>query len=316
MIAYPDRRLKIFSGNANKQLAKEIADHLGIPLGLGQVVRFSDGEVHVRIEESVRGADVFVVQPTSAPVNEHLMELLISIDALRRASARRITAVIPYYGYARQDRKTRARDPITAKLKANLLTTAGVDRVLTMDLHAGQIQGFFDIPVDHLPGVPILAEYFKNKGLDDMVVVSPDLGGVTRARDLANRLGVDIAIIDKRRPEPNVAEIMNIIGRIRGKRVIMVDDIIDTAGTITQGAEALLQNGATEVYACCTHPVLSGPAIERLQKSPITEVVITNTIPLPKEKNIEKIKVLSVAPLLGDAILRIYEDLSVSKLFD
>lgn len=316
MIAYPDRRLKIFSGNANKQLAKEIADHLGIPLGLGQVVRFSDGEVHVRIDESVRGADVFVVQPTSAPVNEHLMELLISIDALRRASARRITAVIPYYGYARQDRKTRARDPITAKLKANLLTTAGVDRVLTMDLHAGQIQGFFDIPVDHLPGVPILAEYFKHKGLADMVVVSPDLGGVTRARDLANRLGVDIAIIDKRRPEPNVAEIMNIIGRIRGKRVVMIDDIIDTAGTITQGAEALLQNGATEVYACCTHPVLSGPAIERLQKSPITEVVITNTIPLPPEKHIEKIKVLSVAPLLGDAILRIYEDLSVSKLFD
>jgi len=316
MIAYPDRRLKIVAGNANKDLAKEIADHLGIPLALGKVIRFSDGEVHVRIDESVRGADVFVVQPTCAPVNEHLMELLIIIDALRRASARRITAVIPYYGYARQDRKARARDPITAKLKANLLTTAGVDRVLTMDLHAGQIQGFFDIPVDHLPGVPLLADYFRAKGLEDLVVVSPDLGGVTRARDLATRLGVDIAIIDKRRPEPNVAEIMNIIGRINGKRVIMVDDIIDTAGTITQGAEALLEKGALEVYACCTHPVLSGPAIERLQNSPISEVVITNTIPLPIEKQVPKIKVLSVAPLLGDAILRIYEDLSVSKLFD
>jgi ribose-phosphate pyrophosphokinase len=316
LIAYPDRRLKIFTGNANPALAKQIAEHLGIPLGQGQVMRFSDGEVHVRIEESVRGADVFVVQPTSAPVNEHLMELLITIDALRRASARRITAVIPYYGYARQDRKTRARDPITAKLTANLLTTAGVDRVLAMDLHAGQIQGFFDIPVDHLPGVPILAEYFKSKGLQDMVVVSPDLGGVTRARDLANRLGVDIAIIDKRRPEPNVAEVMNIIGRIRGKRVIMIDDIIDTAGTITLGAEALLAHGASEVYACCTHAVLSGPAVTRLAASPVTEVVITDTIPLPADKQIDKITVLPVAPLLGDAILRIYEDLSVSKLFD
>lgn len=316
MIAYPDRRLKIFTGNANPALAKQIADHLGIPLGQGQVMRFSDGEVHVRIEESVRGADVFVVQPTSAPVNEHLMELLITIDALRRASARRITAVIPYYGYARQDRKTRARDPITAKLTANLLTTAGIDRVLAMDLHAGQIQGFFDIPVDHLPGVPILAEYFKGKGLQDMVVVSPDLGGVTRARDLANRLGVDIAIIDKRRPEPNVAEVMSIIGRIRGKRVIMIDDIIDTAGTITLGAEALLAQGASEVYACCTHAVLSGPAVTRLAASPVTEVVITDTIPLPADKRITKITVLPVAPLLGDAILRIYEDLSVSKLFD
>jgi len=316
LIAYPDRRLKIFTGNANPALAKQIAEHLGIPLGQGQVMRFSDGEVHVRIEESVRGADVFVVQPTSAPVNEHLMELLITIDALRRASARRITAVIPYYGYARQDRKTRARDPITAKLTANLLTTAGVDRVLAMDLHAGQIQGFFDIPVDHLPGVPILAEYFKSKGLQDMVVVSPDLGGVTRARDLANRLGVDIAIIDKRRPEPNVAEVMNIIGRIRGKRVIMIDDIIDTAGTITLGAEALLAHGASEVYACCTHAVLSGPAVTRLAASPVAEVVITDTIPLPADKQIDKITVLPVAPLLGDAILRIYEDLSVSKLFD
>jgi ribose-phosphate pyrophosphokinase len=316
LIAYPDRRLKIFSCNANRSLATEIAQHLGIPLIDGRIVRFSDGEVHVRIDESVRGADVFVIQPTSSPVNEHLMELLITIDALRRASARRITAVIPYYGYARQDRKTRARDPITAKLVANLLTTAGIDRVLTMDLHAGQIQGFFDIPVDHLPGVPILADYFRSKQLEDLVVVSPDLGGVTRARDLATRLGVDIAIIDKRRPEPNVAEIMNIIGKIKGKRVIMVDDIIDTAGTITQGAEALLEKGALEVYACCTHAVLSGAAISRLNSSVLSEVVITNTIPLPEEKRIDKMKVLSVAPLFGDAILRIYEDLSVSKLFD
>ena len=316
MIAYPDRRLKVFSCNANQALAREIAQHLGIPLIEGRIVRFSDGEVHVRIDESVRGADVFVIQPTSSPVNEHLMELLITIDALRRASARRITAVMPYYGYARQDRKTRARDPITAKLVANLLTTAGVDRCLTMDLHAGQIQGFFDIPVDHLPGVPILADYFKLKNLEDLVIVSPDLGGVTRARDLATRLGVDIAIIDKRRPEPNVAEIMNIIGRIKGKRVIMVDDIIDTAGTITQGAEALLEKGAIEVYACCTHAVLSGPAIARLTNSVLTEVVITNTIPLPREKHMDKLRILSVASLFGDAILRIYEDLSISKLFD
>jgi ribose-phosphate pyrophosphokinase len=316
MIAYPDRRLKLFTCNANECLSREISSHLGIPLTEGRVVRFSDGEIHVRIDESVRGADVFIIQPTCSPVNEHIMELLITIDAMRRASARRVTAVIPYYGYARQDRKTRARDPITAKLVANLLTTAGIDRVLTMDLHAGQIQGFFDVPVDNLPAVPILADYFRQKQLEDLVVVSPDLGGVTRARDLATRLGVDIAIIDKRRPEPNVAEIMNIIGRIKGKRVIMVDDIIDTAGTITQGAEALLEKGALEVYACCSHAVLSGPAISRLSNSVLTEVVVTNTIPLPKEKEMDKIKVLSVASLFGDAILRIYEDLSVSKLFD
>lgn len=316
MIAYPDRRLKLFTCNANECLSREISSHLGIPLTEGRVVRFSDGEIHVRIDESVRGADVFIIQPTCSPVNDHLMELLITIDAMRRASARRVTAVIPYYGYARQDRKARARDPITAKLVANLLTTAGIDRALTMDLHAGQIQGFFDVPVDNLPAVPILADYFKKKKLDDLVVVSPDLGGVTRARDLATRLGVDIAIIDKRRPEANVAEIMNIIGRIKGKRVIMVDDIIDTAGTITQGAEALLEKGAIEVYACCSHAVLSGPAIHRLANSVITEVVVTNTIPLPREKELDKIKVLSVASLFGDAILRIYEDLSVSKLFD
>ena len=310
-----NRKLKIFSGNANYRLAEEIAEYLGVSVGESKVSRFSDGEIHVKINESVRGADVFVVQPTCEPVNENIMELLIVIDALKRASARRITAVIPYYGYARQDRKARARDPITSKLLANLITASGAMRVITMDLHAGQIQGFFDIPVDHLPGVSILAEYFVSKNLDDVIVVSPDLGGVTRSRDMAERIGASIAIIDKRRPEPNVAEIMNIIGDVNGKTVVMIDDIIDTAGTITQGAAALLERGAKEIYTCCTHGVLSGPAIERLQKSPIKEVVITNTIPLPEHKAIKKMKVLSVAPLLGEAIIRIHEDLSVSKLF-
>jgi len=308
--------LKIFTGNANPELAEEIAEYLGVSLGASQVTHFSDGEVQVRIDESVRGADVFVIQPTSAPVNENLMELLIMIDAIRRASARRITAVLPYYGYARQDRKTRARDPITAKLVANILTASGVRRVVTMDLHAGQIQGFFDIPVDHLPGVPILAEYFLQCGLENVVVVSPDLGGVTRARDLAERIGAPIAIIDKRRPEPNMVEVTNIIGAIQDKTVIMIDDIIDTAGTITKGAVALKQWGVKEIYVCCTHAVLSGPALKRLAEAPIKEVVITNTIPVPKEKLIDKIKILSVAPLLGEAIIRIHEDLSVSKLFD
>lgn len=315
-MSFTGRKLKIFSCNANPTLANEIAEYLGVKVGESEVKSFSDGEIQVRIQESVRGADVFIVQPTSAPVNQHLMELLIMADAMRRASARRITAVIPYYGYARQDRKARARDPITAKLVANLISTGGTRRVLTMDLHAGQIQGFFDIPVDHLPGVPILAEYFLSKNLGEVVVVSPDLGGVTRARALADRIGASLAIIDKRRPEPNVAEIMNIIGNVKGKTVIMIDDIIDTAGTITLGANALLDIGAKEVYACCTHPVLSGPAIERLEQSAIKEIVVTNTIPLPPEKQISKIKSLSVAPLLGEAIIRIHEDLSVSKLFD
>lgn len=311
------KEIKIFTCNANPELAKEIADYLGISVGNSQVIRFSDEEIQVKINESVRGRDVFVVQPTNQPVNEHLMELLITIDALRRASARRITAVIPYYGYARQDRKAKARDPITAKLVANLITTAGARRVVTMDLHAGQIQGFFDIPVDHLLAVPILAKYFMEKGLegDGTVIVSPDLGGVTRSRELAERLNTSLAIIDKRRPEPNVAEIMNIIGDIKGKNVIMIDDIIDTAGTITLGVEALLEKGAKAVYACCTHPVLSGPAIKRLVASPVKEVIVTNTIPLLGEKHISKIKVLSVAPLLGEAIRRIHEDASVSSLF-
>ncbi|HUW66350.1 MAG TPA: ribose-phosphate pyrophosphokinase [Spirochaetia bacterium] len=311
-----DNRLKIFSGNANAELAEEIAHYAGVPLGAAQVTRFCDGEIEVRINESVRGADVFVVQPTCTPVNETLMELLVMIDAVRRASARRITAVIPYYGYARQDRKTKARDPITAKLVANLLTASGARRVMTMDLHAGQIQGFFDIPVDHLPGGPILAEYFQQTGMDDLVVVAPDLGGVTRARDMAERLGASIAIIDKRRPAPNIAEISNLIGEVQGRRVLMVDDIIDTAGTITKGAEALKVWGAEEIYVCCTHPVLSGPAMERLNAAPVKEILVTNTIPVPEEKMSPKMKVLSVAPLLGEAIIRIHEDLSVSRLFD
>jgi len=310
------RKLKIFTGNANPGLAQEIVQYLGVPLGEARVSNFMDGEIQVKIEESVRGADVFIIQPTSAPVNKHIMELLIMVDAARRASARRITAVIPYYGYARQDRKTRARDPITAKLIANLLTASGARRVLTMDLHAGQIQGFFDLPVDHLPGVPILAQYFIQQKLKNVVVVSPDLGGVTRARELAGRIGAPIAIIDKRRPEPNVVEIMDLIGEVKDKKAIMIDDMIDTAGTITQGAEALKSWGATEVYACCSHPVLSGPALERLIQSPIKEVVTTNTIPLFPEKAIDEIKVLTVAPLFGEAIIRIHEDLSVSKLFD
>ncbi|MZP29290.1 ribose-phosphate diphosphokinase [Heliobacterium undosum] len=315
-MSFFNKKLKIFTGNANPALAEEIAEYLGVQVGAAKVKSFSDGEIQMEIDESVRGADVFVVQPTCYPVNENIMELLIMVDALRRASARRITAVLPYYGYARQDRKVRARAPISAKLVANILTAAGARRVVTMDLHAGQIQGFFDIPVDHLPGVPILAEYFLNKGLHDIVVVSPDLGGVTRARDLAERIGASLAIIDKRRPEPNVSEVMNVIGDIEGKTVVITDDIIDTAGTIVNGAKALLERGAREVYTCATHGVLSGPAIERIQNSPIKEMILTNTIPLPPEKRIDKIQVLSVAPLLGEAIIRIHEDLSVSKLFD
>ena len=307
--------LKIFTGNANPVLAQEIADYLGIELGQSSVKTFSDGEINVSVDESVRGCDVFIIQPTCTPVNNSIMELLIMIDAVRRASARRVTAVIPYYGYARQDRKSRGREPITAKLVANLITKAGARRVLAMDLHAGQIQGFFDIPVDHLVGVPILADYYLKKNLEDVVVVSPDMGGVTRARNLAERIGAPLAIIDKRRPMPNVSEVMNIIGDIKDKNVIMTDDIIDTAGTITNGAQALMDRGAKAVYACCTHPVLSGPAIERLEASPIKELVATNTIPLG-DKACSKLQVLSVAPLVGEAILRIHQDASVSKLFN
>ncbi|MBC7344511.1 MAG: ribose-phosphate pyrophosphokinase [Clostridia bacterium] len=310
-------RLKLFTGNANPALAEEIAAYLEVPLGKAKVARFSDGEINIAIDESVRGADVFVIQPTCHPVNENLMELLIMIDGLKRASAKRITAVIPYYGYARQERKTRARDPISAKLVANLITAAGASRVVAVDLHAGAIQGFFDIPVDHLPGVPILAQYYNERGFnhDKVVVVSPDLGGVTRARDLAQRIGAELAIIDKRRPAPNVAEVMNIIGDVRGKTIVMTDDIIDTGGTVAEGAQALLEHGAKEIYACCTHPVLSGSAGQRLESSPLREVVVTNTIPVLPDKAGPKIKTLSVAPLLGEAIIRIHQNLSVSALF-
>ncbi len=310
-------RMKLFTGNANPCLAEEIADYLGISVGNATVSHFSDGEINVAIDESVRGVDVFVVQPTCSPGNENLMELLVMIDAFRRASASRINAVIPYYGYARQDRKSRARDPITAKLIANLIVEAGAQRVVAVDLHATQIQGFFDIPVDHLPGVPTIAEYFKGKGLgQNAVVLSPDVGGVTRARDLAAKLAAPLAIVDKRRPAPNVSEVMNVIGDVEGKSVIIVDDIIDTAGTICSAAKAMMEKGAQDVYACCTHPVFSGPALERLDAAPFKEIIVTNTIPIKKENLLPKVKVLSVAPLVGEAILRIHEDLSVSKLFE
>ncbi|MBU7594091.1 ribose-phosphate diphosphokinase [Metabacillus halosaccharovorans] len=313
---YGDSNLKIFTLNSNPALAKEIADIVGVELGKSSVTRFSDGEIQINIEESIRGCDVYIIQSTSNPVNEHIMELLIMIDALKRASAKTINIVIPYYGYARQDRKARAREPITAKLVANLLETAGSTRVITLDLHAPQIQGFFDIPIDHLMGVPILGEYFLGKKLDDIVIVSPDHGGVTRARKLADKLKAPIAIIDKRRPRPNVAEVMNIVGHIEGKTAILIDDIIDTAGTITLAANALEENGAKEVYACCTHPVLSGPAIDRIANSKIKELVITNSIQLPEEKRIDKLVELSVAPLIGEAIIRVHEKQSVSLLFD
>ena len=317
MVPYPDRKLKIFSGNANLPLAKAIVEHMGISLGDMNVSRFSNGEIRVDINESVRGADCFVLQSGVHPVNENLMELLIIGDALRRASARRITAVVPHYPYARQDRKARGREPITAKLVANLITQSGFRRLLTIDLHAAQIQGFFDAPVDHLQGGPLLAEYFKKKDLKNAVVVSPDTGGVPRARDMAERLGVGLAIIDKRRPEPNVAEIMNIIGNVEGKAAIMIDDLIDTGGTIIHGAEALIARGATEVYAACSHAVFSGPAVERLAKSPFKEIVVTDTIPVPNKELLgDKLKVVSVAGLLAKAMIRIHEDLSVSKIFE
>ena len=311
--------IKVFSCNSNPELAKAIAKNLFLSLGEAEVTKFSDGEVSVKINETVRGADVYIIQSTSQPVNDNLMELLVMIDAMRRASAGRITAVIPYYGYARQDRKARARDPISAKLVANLLTVAGADRILTMDLHCAQIQGFFDIPVDHLQGNPILTSYYREKyaeQLDEFVAVSPDLGSVGRTRSFATRVDIPIAIIDKRRPKANVSEIMNIIGNVDGKRVILVEDMIDTAATICNAAEALVERGAIEVDACCTHPVLSGPAIERIQDSPINELVVLNTIQLPPERKIPKIKELSVAPIFADAINRIHEGISISKLFD
>lgn len=312
--------IKIFTANANPSVAAEIARELGLPLGMSEVVTFSDGEISVSIKESVRGSDVFVVQSTSTPVNDHMMELLIMIDAFKRASAGRITAVIPYMGYARQDRKAKARDPISAKLMADLLTTAGADRILTMDLHAAQIQGFFNIPVDHLLGVPILVPYFIEKFKDnhnDIMVVSPDLGSVTRARNFAQRFDAPLAIVDKRRQKANVCEVMNIIGDVKDKRVILVDDMIDTAGTLCNAAKAIIEiGGAKEVYACATHGVLSGPAIERIQSSPIKELVLLDTIVLPKEKQIDKIVTLPVAPVFAQAIQRIYADKPVSTLFN
>jgi len=313
------KNIKVFAANANPELAKSIANIIGVPVGNSCTRLFSDGEIGVDINETVRGSDVFLVQSTSYPVNQHLMELLIMIDAFKRASAGRITAVIPYFGYARQDRKAKARDPISAKLVADLIAKAGADRVLTMDLHAAQIQGFFDIPVDHLLGVPILAPYFQEKFKgreDEVVVVSPDLGSVTRARKFAEKLNVPLAIVDKRRPKPNVSEVMNIIGDIKDKEIILVDDMIDTAGTLCNGAEALISRGAKKVYACCTHAVLSGPAIERIKSSVIEELVILDTIQLPREKQIDKIKVLTVADVFADAIERIYDDVAVSPLFN
>lgn len=316
MSQYQNSNMKVFSLNSNRKLAEEIANHIGLSLGKCTVTTFSDGEIQINIEESVRGSDVYVVQSTSSPVNQHLMELLIMLDALKRASAKTINVVMPYYGYARQDRKARAREPITAKLVADIIETAGADRVITLDLHAPQIQGFFDGPIDHLQGVPLLSDYFEKKDMEDIIIVSPDHGGVTRARKMADRLKAPIGIIDKRRPRPNVAEVMNIIGNIEGKTAILIDDIIDTAGTITLAANALIEHGAKEVYACCTHPVLSGPAIERIQNSKIKELVITNSIPLPEDKLIDKITQLSVAPLIGEAIIRVHEEQSVSILFD
>lgn len=312
--------IKIFSCNSNRALAKQIAKELGLPLGKSDVGTFSDGEITVSLNESVRGSDVFIVQSTCSPVNNHLMEMLIMCDAMKRASAARITAVVPYFGYARQDRKAKARDPISAKLCADLVTTAGADRVLTMDLHAPQIQGFFNIPVDHLLGVPILVPYFIEKFKDirdDVVIVSPDFGSVNRARNFAQRFDAPITIIDKRRQRANVSEVINIIGDVKDKTVIIVDDMVDTAGTLCNAAKAVLdKGGAKEVYACATHGVLSGPAMERIQASVIKELVILDTIPQPPEKLIDKLVILPTAPVFSEAIARIYEEKPVSTMFN
>ena len=307
---------KIFTGNSNPAFAEEIAGIMGKPLGKSTVTKFSDGEISVNIWETVRGLDVYIIQSTCSPVNDNLMELLIMIDAMKRASAGRINAIIPYYGYARQDRKAKARDPITAKLVADLIMAAGADRVLTMDLHANQIQGYFDIPVDHLLGMPILAKYFKERHMDDLVVVSPDHGSVTRARNLAQYLNCPIAIIDKRRPEPNKREIMNIIGNIEDKNCIIKDDMIDTAGTICNAANAIKDLGARSVRAAATHPVLSGPAVDRIKASAIEELVLLNTVPLSEEKKLTKMTFLSAAPLFAEAMTRVFTNGSISVLFD
>lgn len=309
--------IEILAGNSNRKLAEAVANELKIPLSEAEVGKFSDGEISVTLPQTVRGKDVFILQSTSIPVNDNLMELLIMIDACKRASAGRVTAVMPYFGYARQDRKARPRDPITAKLVADILTSAGADRVLTMDLHAAQIQGFFDIPVDHLYGAPILARYYKKKMDENWVVVSPDVGSVARARNFASRVNASLAIVDKRRPKANAIEVMNVIGDVEGKTCLMVDDMIDTAGTICQGAEALVKNGAKEVYACCTHGVLSGPAMERLTNSPIKEIAVLDTIDMPEAvRNNPKIKILSVAKHIAKAIASVYSDSSLSAIYE
>lgn len=314
MSPYGDKRLRIFCGNASRQLAQDVCDHIGIPLGKSEVSTFSDGEVKVIINENVRGSDTFVIQSTCAPTNNNLMELLIMVDALRRASADRITAVVPFYGYARQDRKTRGREPITAKLVANLMVTAGVDRVLTIDLHANQIQGFFDIPVDHLTAVRLLAQYLKGKDVKDHVVVAPDAGAIPRARDMAELLNLPMAFIDKRRPEPNVAEVMNIVGKVGGRTCILLDDMIDTGGSLLSAVKALRKMGAKDVMACATHPVFSGSALENISQAKFLELVVTDTIPVDDRAR-PLVKVLSVAHLLGDAIVRIHEGRSISEMF-
>jgi ribose-phosphate pyrophosphokinase len=307
--------LKLFSGNANRPLADEIGQYLRVSIANADVDRFSDGEIFVQINENVRGADVFIIQPTCPPVNDNLMELLVMIDALKRASAGRITAVLPYYGYARQDRKAQPRVPITAKLVADLLAAAGIDRVMALDLHAGQIQGFFNIPVDHLFAAPVIIDYLGKKDLQDPVIVSPDAGGVERARAIAKRLKAGLAIIDKRRDGPNVAVFMHLIGDVRGKDAVIIDDMIDTAGTLIQAVEALEREGARRIIACGVHPVLSGPAVDRIRSSPLEELVVTNSIPVPGQKRLPRVTVLSVAPLLGEAIRRIHDEESVSTLF-
>lgn len=307
--------LKVFAGTANKKLAEKIVTYLDIPMGNSSIKTFSDGEIWVKYNENIRGCDVFIIQSTYSPA-DHFMELLIMIDAARRSSANRITAVIPYFGYARQDRKDQPRVAITAKLVANLITNAGADRVLTMDLHAAQLQGFFDIPLDHLYSAPIMVDYFRNKNISDLVVLPPDIGGVKIARAYAKRLHVPLAIADKRRPKPNEAEMMNLIGTVKDKNVLIIDDIIDTAGTMLQAGEASLQEGAKSVYAACTHPILSGNAIEKIKNSNFTEIAVTDSIPLGKDKMIDKIKVLSVANLFGNAIKRIHNEESISILFD
>ncbi|MGF1604115.1 MAG: ribose-phosphate pyrophosphokinase [Thermosynechococcaceae cyanobacterium] len=311
-----NNRLKIFSGSANIPLAEEVARYLGVDLGPMVRKQFADGELYVQVQESIRGCDVYLIQPTCRPVNDHLMELLIMIDACRRASARQITAVIPYYGYSRADRKTAGRESITAKLVANLITQAGASRILSMDLHSAQIQGYFDIPVDHVYGSPVLIDYLSQKELPDLVVVSPDVGGVARARAFAKKLNdAPLAIIDKRRQAHNVAEVMNVVGDVAGKTAVLVDDMIDTAGTITEAARLLREEGARQVYACATHAVFSPPAIERLASSAFAEVIVTNTIPIPPERHFPQLRMLSVASLLGETIWRVHEDRTVSSMF-